>query len=79
MERVALGVIACVGFLKVLHHVYRLGQNSQGKKRLTPELLSDYDGRLSLQESKMHVSRNTGDVQLGPRLGSGSYGVVYAG
>ena len=79
MERVDLGVITIIKKNKVLHHVYWLGQKSQGKKRSTQGLLSDYDGRSSLQNSKMHVSRSIGDVQFGSRLGSGSFGVVYAG
>ena len=79
MERLALGLIACVGLGELLRQVYLLGRRSQKKAASTNDLLPHCTGRSELEHAKSHVGRNIGDVQLGPKLGSGSYGVVYAG
>ena len=79
MERLALGFVACLGLCELLRQVYVLGRKSQKRARSPNDLLPDCAGRSELEHAKMHAGRSVGDVQLGPKLGSGSYGVVYAG
>ena len=79
MQRSAFGLAACVALYEILRRVFVSAREPQKRSPLKQNLLPDSVGRAELEKAKSSAGRNIGDVQLGPKLGSGSYGVVCAG
>lgn len=81
MRLTALAFVASVGAIEVVRRFLRKQKGRKPEEREPEEgnLLPTCEDSASFQMARAPSGRDIGDIALGPKLGSGSFGVVYAG
>jgi len=81
MRLTVLALVASVGTIELVRLLLRKHKERKPRDREPEEgsLLPTCEDSAAFQTARAPPGRDIGDIALGPKLGAGSFGVVYAG
>jgi len=81
MRLTVLAFVASIGAIELVRLLLRKQKGRKPRDRAPEEgnLLPTCEDSAAFQTARAPPGRDVGDIALGPKLGAGSFGVVYAG